>query len=263
MENFDLYVYYSGEEGLDKAVSTVTGLFRQSLASIFNAGSKNKKAASSSFILSQKDKVTTPPSSIFNEVDSGAPRPSSSTSASIYNNLEDKEAASHSSSLAKVEPATSTPRDVGGGTSGANTNKQTNTAAGELDGVNGGLLEKESERRGTDVNVKFTFDDSFLKEETEVTNKTATSLTENGEDVKIAVLARGQRRGILSEGEDTTSVERGELASLLAAPRGNKLPVYFDPQVFHFNPLSFKTFPFFSGQHRRKAWQTRSNDLWK
>ena len=227
----------------------MTGLFRQSLASIFNAGSKNKKAASSSFILNQKDKVTTPASSIFNEVNSEASRPSSSsTAASIYN-VEDKEAASYSSSLAKVEPATSTPRDVGGGTSGANTNKQTNTDAGELDGANGGLLEKESERRGTDVNVKFTFDDSFLKEETEVTNKTATNLTENGEDVKIAVLARGQRRGILSEGGDTTSVERGEFASLPTLPRGNKLPVYFDPQVSHFNPLLFKTFPFFSGQH--------------
>ena len=160
----------------------MTGLFRQSLASIFNAGSKNKEAASSSFILGQQDIVTTPPSSIFNEVDSGAPRPSSSTSTSIYN-LEDKEAASHSASLAKVEPATSTPRDVGDGTSGANTNKQTNRDAGELDDANGGLLEKETERRGTDVNVKFTFDDSFLKEETEVTNKTATNLAENGEDM--------------------------------------------------------------------------------
>ena len=217
----------------------MTGLFRQSLASIFNAGSKNKKAASPSFILSQKDIVTTPPSSFFNEVDSGASRPSSSTSASVYN-VEDKEATPHFSSLAKVEPTASTPRDVGGGTSGANTNKQTNTDAGELDDGNSGLLEKESERGGTDVNVKFTFDDSFLKEEAEVTNRTATNLAENGEDVKIAVLARGQRRGILSEGGDTTSVERGEFASLLTTtPRGNKLPVYFDPQVYHFNPLSF------------------------
>ena len=218
----------------------MTSLFRQSLASIFNAGNNNKEAASSSFILSQKDIVTTtPPSSFFNEVDSGASRPSSSTSASVYN-VEDKEAASYFSSLAKVEPTASTPRDVGGGTSGANTNKQTNTDAGELDDANGGLLEKESERGGTDVNVKFTFDDSFLKEEAEVTNRTATNLAENGEDVKIAVLARGQRRGILSEGGDTTSVERGDFASLLTTtPRGNKLPVYFDPQVYHFNPLSF------------------------
>ena len=241
----------------------MTGLFRQSLASIFNAGDKNKKAASSSFSLNQKDGVTTPPPSIFNEVDSGAPRPSFSTSTSIYN-VEDEKAAFYSSSLAKVEPATSTPRDVGDGTSGANTNKQTNTDAAELDDANGGLLEKESERRGTDVNVKFTFDDSFLKEETEVTNKTATNLAENGEDIKIAVLARGQHREILSEGGDTTSVERGEFASLLTTTsRGNNLPVYFDPQVSHFNPLLFKTFPFFSGQHKRKSWQTHSNDLWK
>ena len=220
-------------------MSTVTGLFRQSLASIFNAGDKNKKAASSSFISNQKDGVTTPPPSIFNEVDSGAPRPSFSTSTSIYN-VEDEKAAFYSSSLAKVEPATSTPRDVGDGTSGANTNKQASTVVGELDDANGGLLEKESERRGMDVNVKFIFDDSFLKEQTLVTNKTAANLTENGEDVKIAVLAPGQRRGILSEGGDTTSVERGEFASLLTTtPRGNKLPVYFDPQVYHFNPLSF------------------------
>lgn len=81
-----------------------------------------------------------------------------------------------------------------------------------------GQSETESERRGMDVNVKFTFDDSRLGEE-------------EFADVSTPWVAEQRPAAELDL--------RGKLAEVLPSPvslplpRGTKQPVYFDPQVCH------------------------------
>ena len=83
--------------------------------------------------------------------------------------------------------------------------------------------EEESERRGVDVNVKFTFDKSYLEEEPHNvaanTKQSATSLRlrpDNGESRLLSrVLGQNPR-------------QRATLS--IPSPRGNKELVYFDPQ---------------------------------
>jgi len=82
-----------------------------------------------------------------------------------------------------------------------------------------GSLENESERRGMDVNVKFTFDDSYLGEEEEL----------NLVDVSTG---RVPEQGATLDLLERTGNGKSEVTNqLLPSARGNKQPVYFDPQV--------------------------------
>ena len=100
--------------------------------------------------------------------------------------------------------------------------------------------EEESERRGVDVNVKFTFDKSYLEEEPHNvaanTKQSATTLSEilnNGEG-RLLPRVLGQN-------------PRHRATVSIPSPRGNKELVYFDPhQVLKCNKYIcyMQRFPF-------------------
>ena len=86
--------------------------------------------------------------------------------------------------------------------------------------------EEESERRGVDVNVKFTFDKSFMEEDphnVEANTKleeSATSLRLDNGESRLLPRVLGQNH-------------RQRATVSIPSPRGNKELVYFDPhQVF-------------------------------
>ena len=165
----------SGEEELAEAVDTVTGLFRQSLASLLKQGKEanlppGKEIENTNFSLKQKDKSIT----------------------------SDK---SRDSKLSQVDLE---KRDR--------------------------PLENESERRGMDVNVKFTFDDSYSgdsgEEELEFVDVTTRRVPEQG----AATLDLLERAGN-GKSEVMNQKEDAVIPVSLPSPRGTKRPVYFDPQV--------------------------------
>ena len=90
-----------------------------------------------------------------------------------------------------------------------------------------GSLENESERRGMDVNVKFTFDDSYLGEEEELNlvDVSTGRVPEQGATLDLLERTGNGKSEVTNQKEDTV------IPVSLPSARGNKQPVYFDPQV--------------------------------
>ena len=159
----------SGESELEEAVKTVTGLFRQSLASIL---SKEGKEA----------------------------------------NLEE------------IEDTTYSHLKHNLGTTQLGWEKRD------------GPLENESERRGTDVNVKFTFDDSYLGEEEAFEKVGTLRVPEEGPATDFD-LGEADFEAYFEGDFDLRETAENRKSNVLPSPvslplpRGNKQPVYFEPQV--------------------------------
>ena len=158
----------SGESELDEAVNTVTGLFRQSLASILREDANLPSVE---------------------ELDSS-----------------------------QIEDTSYSPFKHNLGTT--DKTNDSNFRQGEDWEKRYGPLENESDRRGMDVNVKFTFDDSYLGEEEEdFADVTTMRVPEQEPGTALDLRERAENRKIYFTPDSAV------------LPRGNNQPVYFDPQV--------------------------------
>ena len=185
----------SGEEELEEAVNTVTGIFRQSLASLLVKGNKESNLL-------------------------------------VEGNKEANLPAVKNINFSEIEDTNNSPEHKDNLVS---TNKKRDSSFGQI-----GPSENESERQGMDVNVKFTFDDSYLGEEldnVDVNTGQVPALSEATSDLL-------ERPG---NGKETVINLKGEATTLLPSPRGNKQPVYFEPQQVtckHHKYNNCKTIPF-------------------
>jgi len=197
-----------GEEELDSAVNTVTGLFRQSLASLLIESKEANLPYGKEESLLVKGKEPNPPNQ---KKEAKLPiEGNERANLLMEGNKKANLPAGKDFHFSEVEETNNSPQHKDNLVS---TYKNGDSSFGQMR-----PSENESERRGMDVNVKFTFDDSYFGEEPD------------NVDVNTGqVPALSEATLDLLERPENGNPNR-EATVVLPSPRGNKQPVYFEPR---------------------------------